>query len=194
MLLRNLARFAPIIFLAVLSAGCAGDAQGSSQSGSSKTDWSFLANSYWIVPPQNLPAVISSTADGGTVIPISDQTVFYIQSYQAGYFWGKTATLFTLAGQSVGPNCFQMVGSVTPEGSVQLSFTPTNSSGSPTSGLGTMRFIRDQWTMENQMSTGSSSGEVTHWAYMAQCATGQPCMQNLPGTDLSVQQMLAPCS
>jgi hypothetical protein len=194
MLKLNAARVAPIVLLLILSSGCAGDAQGSSQSGSSKSDWSFLANSYWIVPPPNLPALLSNTDNGGTFIPISDQTVFYIQTYQDGYFWGKTATLLTVAGQPSGPNCFQMVGSVTPEGAVLLSFTPTGSSGVQTTGVGTMRFIKGQWTMENQMSTGSSSGQVTHWAYMAQCATGQPCMQNLPGTDLSVQQMLAPCS
>jgi len=183
----------PILLLATLAYGCAGDAQGSS-AGSSRGDWTFLAKSFWYVPPANLEAIFSSTSNGGTFIPITDQTVFYIQTYQGGYFWGRVATMLTIADQSSGPNCFQLVGSVTPQGSVNLSFTPTGSSATPTTGLGTMRFIRHQWTMENQMSTSASGGTVTHWAYMVQCSNGEPCMENLPGTSLTISEMLAPCS
>jgi hypothetical protein len=57
-----------------------------------------------------------------------------------------------------------------------------------------MRFIRHQWTMENQMSTSASGGTITHWAYMVQCDSNQPCMQNLPGTSLTISEMLAPRS
>jgi hypothetical protein len=178
-----------ILLLTSLACGYAGDAHGSSEG-----DWTFLANSYWYVPPANLEAIFSSTSNGGTFIPITDQTVFYIQTYQGGYFWGRVATILTIAGQSSGPNCFQLVGSVTPQGSVNLSFTPTGSSGTPTTGLGTMRFIRRQWTMENQMSTSASGGTVTHWAYMVQCSSGQPCMQNPPGTSLTISEMLTQCS
>jgi hypothetical protein len=179
----------PILFLTTLTGACAGDAEASSVRG-----WTFLNNSYWYVPPANLEAIFSSISNGGTFIPITDQTVFYIQTYQGGYFWGSVATMLTIAGQSSSQNCFQMVGSVTPQGSVNLTFTPTGSSGTPTTGLGTMRFIGKQWTMENQMSTSASGGTVTHWAYMVQCSSGQPCMQNLPGTNLSISAMLAACS
>jgi hypothetical protein len=178
-----------LVFLAALGTVCPGDAQGSG-----KSAWSFLSNSYWIVPPANLPALLSDTSNGGTFVPIVDQTVFHIQTYQGGYFWGQVATMLTIGGEASGPNCYQLVGSITPEGSVQLSFTPTGSTGVATTGLGTMRFIRNQWTMENQMSTGVNSGLVTHWAYMAQCHANQPCQQQLPGTSLTVAQMLAPCS
>ncbi|MBV8773835.1 MAG: hypothetical protein JO166_16135 [Deltaproteobacteria bacterium] len=182
----------PILLLATLACGCTGDAQASSK-GSSGDNWTFLGNS-WYVPRGNVEAIFSSTSNGGTFIPITDQTVFYIRTYQGGYFWGRVSTMLTIAGQSSGPNCFQLVGSVTPEGTVDLSFTPTGSSGIPTTGLGTMRFIKNQWSMENQMSTSASAGTITHWAYMVQCSSGQPCMQNLPGTSLTISDMLAPCS
>jgi hypothetical protein len=182
----------PILLLAALACGCAGDAQGSSKV-SSGGDWTFLGNSYWYVPPSNLEAIFSNTSNGGTFIPITDQTVFYIQTYQGGYFWGRVATMLTIDDQPSGPNCFQLVGSVTPQRTVNLSFTPL-SSGTPTAGFGTMRFVRNQWTMENQMSTSASGGTITHWAYMVQCDNGQPCMQNLPGTSLTISEMLAPCS
>jgi hypothetical protein len=178
-----------IVLVLVVVSGFVDEARGSSS-----MDWSFLQNSYWYVPTVNLPALLSSTANGGTFIPITDQTVFYIQRYVKGYFWGTVATELTVAGQSRGPACFQMVGSVTPEGTVNLSFTPTGSSGAPTAGFGTMRPIGRQWTMENQMSTSQSGGTATHWAYMVQCRVGQPCMRSLPGTDLTIAQLLDDCS
>ena len=177
-----------IVFLLVVGSGFVGDARSSSS-----MDWSFLHNSYWYVPAVNLPALLSSTSNGGTFIPISDQTVFYIQRYVKGYFWGTVATELTVLGQTMGPACFQMVGSVTPEGTLNLSFTPTGTSGAPTAGFGTMRLIGRQWTMENQMSTTMSGGTATHWAYMVQCSAGQPCMQSLPGTDLTIAQLLDAC-
>jgi hypothetical protein len=182
----------PILLFTTLAVGCPEDVPAAPV-GSSQGDWTFLADSYWFVPPANLLALLSSTTNGGTFIPISDQTVFYIEDYQGGYFWGRVATMLTIGSESSGPNCYQMVGSVTPQGSVNLSFTPTGHTGTQTSGLGTMRFIRGQWTMENQMSTSVSEGTVTHWAYMAQCTSGQPCMKSLPGTDLTISQMLAEC-
>ena len=176
--------------LAALCAGCAGDAQGAPVK-----DWSFLQNSYWYVPAANLLAVLSSVEGGvGTVAPIDDQTVFYIKSYQSGYFSGTVATELTIGGQPSGPTCFFLVGSVTPEGAVNLSFTPTGSSGVPTIGIGTMRFRDAQWEMENQMSTNGGSGTVSHWAYMVQCKAGQSCMNSLPGTSLTFSQLLSACS
>jgi hypothetical protein len=181
--------YVAIVLVLILGVAPAGEA-----SGLSPARWSFFQDSYWYVPRANLPAMLSSTSGGETFIPISDQTVFYIQQYKGGYFSGVVATEFTLRSQSFGPNCFQLVGSVTPEGTVNLAFTPTSGSGTSTSGFGTMRRERGQWEMENQMSTGTSEGRVTHWAYMTQCAAGQPCMQSLPGTDMTIEQLIGSCS
>ncbi len=53
------------------------------------SDWSWLLNTYWYVPEENLLAyeVVAST---GAITPIQDQTVFQITGYDGGYFWGKT--------------------------------------------------------------------------------------------------------
>jgi hypothetical protein len=155
--------------------------------------WNFLQNSYWYVPEANLPALLSTTAGGGAFAPISDQTVFFIERYAGGYFWEVVATQFTLGAVSIGPNCFQLVGSVTPEGTVNLAFTPA-AGGTATAGFGTMVKVHGHWEMENQMSTGTTQGRVTHWAYMTQCVPSQPCARSLPGTDLTIAQMIAACS
>ena len=152
--------------------------------------WKFLAGSYWYVPPENIEAVLSNPHI--TPIPITDQTVFYIEAYTHGYFWGVTAV--QLASGAVQPICFQLVGSVTPEGAVNLSFTPTGSQGMRTQGVGSMQLHASNWAMENQMSTGVI-GEVTHWAYMTQCKdANSPCMQNpLPGSNLTLMEFLKSC-
>jgi len=180
---------AAVTFAIVVGCGIAGDARGTSLA-----SWRFLQNSYWYVPQANLQALLSSTEDGGTYIPIGDQTVFHIQNYENGYFWGRVASELTIGGNAAGRSCFQMVGSVTPEGTVNLAFTTTGTSGTTTAGFGTMRFILNQWTMENQMSTSTGGGTVSHWAYMAQCSAGQRCMRSLPGTDLTMAELLDSCN
>lgn len=186
---RTVHLLAALTFAVVVGCGIAGDARAASSA-----NWRFLQNSYWYVPEANLPALLSSTEDGGTYIPIGDQTVFHIQNYENGYFWGRVASELTIGGHAAGRSCFQMVGSVTPEGTVNLAFTSTSTSGVETAGFGTMRFILNQWTMENQMSTGTSGGTVSHWAYMAQCSAGQRCMRSLPGTDLTMAELLDSCN
>ena len=97
--------------------------------------WSWLANTYWYVPVANLPATLYNSASG-TVTSVSDQTVFHITDYRRGYFWGDVVTQLN----SGSPSSSFMVGSVTPEGKVLLTFTSTGSQSSPsiTNGYGTM--------------------------------------------------------
>src|SRR5215467_3693807 len=85
--------------------------------------WSFLNDSFWYVPEANIKAIL--TAPNSPPLPITDQTVFFIEKYVDGYFWGITAVQLT----NIAPKliCFQLVGSVTPEGQVNLTFTPTSS-------------------------------------------------------------------
>jgi hypothetical protein len=124
--------------------------------------WSWLANAYWYVPPPNLPAVVYNSTTGSRRI-VSDQTVFHIKNYFDGYFWGDTVT-------QLGPTpavSSTLLGSVTPQGKVLLTFTQTSGSSSPsiTSGFGTMRRRFGKWTMENQMFTSPSATiQIGHWA------------------------------
>ncbi len=97
------------------------------------------------------------------------------------------------------PQCMSMVGSITPEGAVQITFAlPLGLSVQPglslkTSGSGIMRLLRGEWRVEMQMTTGVTM-LVTHWAYMAQCRPGDECNQQLPGVEVPLQQFLSECS
>ena len=98
--------------------------------------WQWLAHTYWYVPRANLLALASSPARR-TPAPVSDQTVYYISNYADGYFWGTTAVSYTRPGGSAASaqvSCLQLVGSVTPEGDVHLTFTPLSAKPAPSGG------------------------------------------------------------
>jgi hypothetical protein len=159
--------------------------------------WEWLQNTYWYVPPANLLALASSPSLKSP-IPVSDQTVYRIDRYAGGYFWGSTAVAFASANGSsdAAPSCLQLVGSVTPEGNVHLTFTLLSSkaNSTPTVGLGVMTRKAGAWAMENQMSTAAVGNLLlTHWAYMAQCKPAEPCFAALPGSGLSIPEFLATC-
>ena len=87
-----------------------------------------------------------------------------------------------------------MVGSVTPEGKVLLSFTQASTSSSPslTSGYGTMQRKFGEWTMENQMFTSATAWlQIGHWAYMVQTHPGLPSWYSLPVVGVSVPEFLS---
>jgi hypothetical protein len=150
--------------------------------------WSWLANTSWYVPTANLPAVLYNSATGSQTI-VSDQTVFHITGYVDGYFWGDTVTQL---GSSAAVSS-TLLGSVTPQGKVLLTFTQTSSSSSPsiTNGFGTMQRKLGKWTMENQMFTSpAETVQIGHWAYMVQTRPGLPSWTSLPPSGESVPEFL----
>lgn len=154
-------------------------------------DWSWLNGTTWIVPPTGLPAYVYSPAQN-QLIPVQDQTVYTITGYRNGYFWGRTAA--KLGGGDI--SCMSLVGSVTPEGKIYLTFTNypyDENTSSTTIGVGTMVRKGSQWTMANQMSTGSTSAQVGHWAYMVQSRPGSASWHSLPGVNMTVPQFMQNC-
>ncbi len=154
--------------------------------------WSWLADTYWYVPTSNLPAVLFNSSTG-KLAPVSDQTVFHITGYRDGYFWGTTVTQLGSSSAS----CSSMVGSVTPQGKVLLTFTSTSSSSSPsiTEGSGVMQRKFGKWTMENQMFTSPGQTlQIGHWAYMVQTHPGLPSWNALPSSGVSVPEFLGQCA
>ncbi len=150
--------------------------------------WSWLADTYWFVPARNLPAVLYNSTTG-TLQSVSDQTVFHIEGYRLGYFWGEAVTQLNSGSASEST----MVGSVTPQGRVLLTFTQisTNSSPSITEGYGEMQRKSGQWTMENQMFTAPSETlQIGHWAYMVQTRPGMTSWKALPSVGESVPAFL----
>ena len=155
------------------------------------TDWRWLNGTTWYVPTTGLPAYIYSP-DGNQLVPIQDQTVYTITGYRNGYFWGRTASKLG----SYDVSCLSLVGSVTPEGKIYLTFTayPYVDDPEPTIGVGTMTRKQSQWTMENQMSSGSATAQVGHWAYMVQTRPNTASWSSLPGVNMSVPDFMAPCA
>jgi hypothetical protein len=154
-------------------------------------DWRWLNGTTWYVPTNGLPAYVYAP-EQNQLIPVQDQTVYTITGYRNGYFWGRTAA-------QLGSNditCMSLVGSVTPEGKIYLTFTdyPYDLGTSTTTiGVGNMVLKGRQWTMANQMSTGSSLAQVGHWAYMVQTRPNQASWHSLPGVNMSVPDFMQDC-
>ena len=151
--------------------------------------WSWLANTYWYVPTTNLAAVLYNSSTD-IVASVSDQTVYHVTNYRDGYFWGDSVTQL----ESNSPSSSFMVGSVTPEGKVMLTFTQTSTNSSPsiTNGYGVMQRKFGQWTMENQMFTSPTEKlQIGHWAYMLQTRPGTASWYSLPSAGVSVPEFLS---
>ncbi len=117
------------------------------------------------------------------------------QPTQLPYFWGNTAILLYERGEDPGDQRVmgrRLAGSLTPEGSVQMSFMPETRRGASqaTAGTGRCRRRDGAWAFEMQMGTGATDLGV-HWADMLQCQPGDPAWERLPGTPYSVPDLLA---
>ena len=161
-----------------------------SASAATVRNWSWLEGTTWYVPTNGLPAYVYMP-EQNQLIPVQDQTVYTITGYRNGYFWGRTAA--KLGDGDI--TCKSLVGSVTPEGKIYLTFTdyPYVEGSVTTIGVGNMVVKGRQWTMANQMSTGSSSAQIGHWAYMVQTRPNQASWQSLPGVNMSVPQFMQDC-
>jgi hypothetical protein len=162
-----------------------------------RADWSWLAGTYWYVPPGSLPA-LQLDPDENTLTWVADQTVWHITGYRNGYFWGASATMLHDAGETVprrGPGSrpvrFSMLGTITPEGRVHLTFVRADSSSAQSATIGIGCAVRrgEGFSLEMQMSSGTST-RTAHWAYMMPVRPGDPSWESLPGVGLSVPEML----
>lgn len=170
---------------------------GSSGNTSSDNDiWSWLGENggtYWYVPTENLEAIKWDPSSPTNYSSIEDQTVWHIESYDNGYFFGPAVVKF--AGYP--RTCQYMIGSVTPSGQVYISFNSTQEipteNPSITTGTGSMVQQSRAWTFNMQMASGTASLEVSHWAFMLQCTAQQSCWNDIPGTDLTISELLASC-
>jgi hypothetical protein len=162
-----------------------------------RAQWRWLADTYWYVLPTDLPA-LQLDPDDSTLSWLIDQTVWHISGYENGYFWGVTAALLYDAGDGMptqGPtpriSHLTMLGTVMPNGQVQMTFLPSGrSSNSPTTGFGQMVKVGQGWAFEMQMSTDRGGNRVLHWANMVQTRSGDPSWTKLPGLDYSLPEML----
>ncbi len=156
--------------------------------------WAWMEGTVWYVPPESLPAIMT-TATSPAVVKLLDQTVYSIDGYSGGFFWGVVRAQLMPektklpAKPDDDPTCMRLAGSVTPQGTLNLSFTPI-SSGERTTGVGFMQRYDGAWTMELQMTTGDTA-QVSHWAYMKSCPKTGRCP--LPAIRATAQSFLKPC-
>ena len=77
-----------------------------------------------------------------------------------------------------------------------LTFTPATNVTMETTlthGSGVMTVKDGKVAMLNQMSSGPSTLQVSHWAYMLQTVEGDDAWLSLPGVNVSVPEFLGPC-
>ncbi len=154
--------------------------------------WQHLENSYWFVPVPYLPALQMNAEDTEPTFMI-DQTVWQITGYRDGYFWGNCAALIYEKGTTPAnpPEGKKLVGTITPEGQVLITFMSISEIGAAQAiqGWGKMMKKDGRWVFEMQMSSGVTY-LVAHWADMALTQPGDPSWEQLPGTDYSVPAFL----
>ena len=179
--MRTFWRFAGIMLAGLVALQPAAALSGNSEAAPTPKRWAWLEGTVWYVPKANLPAIMTSP-DSPAVIPLRDQTVYVIDGYRDGYFWGVSRAQFVAPGEpprvppdNDDPTCNRLVGSVTPEGTLNLSFAAMGDADRErVTGVGTMRKRGGAWAMELQMTTGDTA-QVTHWAYMRACSSQGAC-------------------
>ena len=148
---------------------------------------SILENSTWVVPPSTLLAYQYET---GSVTSTDDQTVWIIDSYNSGYFFGNSYTYLSngaLYSQRV------MLGTVTTEGNVYITFYSTGGSTGVSdlvNGIGTLQNIQGAYQFVMQMNSGSTTNGISHWSYMTSVQPGDNYYENLPGVGTSIPVFL----
>ena len=162
----------------------------STETASPPTDdgaWEFLEDTYWYVPVPYLPAIVLVNLDPAQTTEVVDQTLWHITSVENGYVIGEVASNF-----GGGWGYSTLVGSITPErlGVVQLHADDPDAD--LTVGIGTMVLKEGAWFFEMQMTTGSGTASITHWAYMAESLPGDRAWLSLPGyPDNSIPEVFA---
>ena len=83
----------------------------------------LIKNTIWIVPPSTLLAYEYSPS---SYTAVTDQTVWVIDSYDNGYFFGNAYTAVINAGSTTYTQK-KMLGTVTSGGAVYITFIPSGS-------------------------------------------------------------------
>ena len=89
----QVALFCMALLLVTLAPTAQQPTTSAQQPSTSLNTWRFLNDSFWFVPEANLKAIL--TTPNTPPLPINDQTVFHIEKYVDGYFWGVTAVQLT---------------------------------------------------------------------------------------------------
>lgn len=148
----------------------------------------LFQNSIWIVPSSTLRAyLITGENEPKAVI---DQTVWIIDSYSNGYIFGTSYASL----DRVPVSKRKLIGSITPQGDVLISFY-SDSDSNVITGSGKFeqrdrhRCKRDSWQFIMQMNQVSTL-TISHWSYMVRTSPRKETYHHLPGVGISVPEFI----
>lgn len=148
----------------------------------------YIKNSTYIVPPNTLLAYQYANSVN---TPIVDQTVWVIDRYDSGYYFGKAYV--ALNGQP--SSALNLVGSVMVSGDVYVTFFPENGSPKDTdivTGLGKFTITKEGGYFTMQMNSAQNSVfGIAHCSYMIPVKPDDYLYQHLPSLDISVPEFIA---
>lgn len=153
--------------------------------------WAWLAGTTWINPSSTILAYSLSggqpPATPPNLIEAYDQTIYTIEGYKNGYFWGTLVTaLQPVSGGDITYSCNSMLGPITPQGDFLIGATAAD--GTQNMVVGKMVKVKGKWSMEN-----TKVGSYTHWGDMVQSKPGDASYLDLPFVHISVPTMLGKC-
>lgn len=150
----------------------------------------LIENTTWIVPPSTLLAYEYSNS-GYTAV--TDQTVWIVDDYDGGYFFGNAYTGIIQPSGSTVYSQKKFIGSVTTGGTVYMTFIPEGSvsTNDLVTGLGTFVKLQGTYQFVMQMNSGSTTNGLSHWSYMIPITTGSPYYNSLPGVNQSLPEFLS---
>lgn len=148
----------------------------------------LIKNTIWIVPPSTLLAY-QYTATNYTAV--TDQTVWVIDNYDNGYFFGMAYTAVINSGSTTYTQK-KMLGTVTSGGEVYITFIPSEviSTTDLVNGVGTFVKLQGSYQFVMQMNAGSTTDGLSHWSYMISIDQNSPYYYNLPGVNQSLTEFL----
>lgn len=146
----------------------------------------FDATTY-IVPPQTL---LAYEYVNGANIPVMDQTVWVIDRYNNGYYFGTAYV--ALDGQPSTQR--NLVGSITPSGDVYITFISIDGTAKDTditTGIGKFIITPEggYFTMQMNSAQNSPTG-LAHWSYMIPVTPTDYFYQHLPSLNISVPEFI----
>lgn len=156
----------------------------------------YLTGTYWYVPTDSLPAQFHR---GSSVLPVEQQTVYYIDKSTRGVFTGWIVTQFTTAaaGMDLPISCQDMFGTIAPRGEIALTVvTPSTGVVAHPWPVSYMTAPMGRWLTMVLASTivGDGSGFITHGpTYMTPITPRSPYWYDLPGSPGAVPEFVSQC-
>lgn len=150
----------------------------------------LIENTVWIVPPSTLLAYEYSNS-GYTAV--TDQTVWVIENYEGGYFFGNAYTAIINSSNPIVYTQKKLIGTVTDGGGVYITFIPSGSVSTSdlVNGVGTFVKLQGSYQFVMQMNSGSNTDGLSHWSYMISINENSPYYNQLPGVNQSLPEFLA---